>query len=110
MSGTNSECLTDPHRVPGEPRREWPRLAGAYSSITRSGAAIVSPRLVPSRSPHRRRVGAEKVIWVNGEDPNQAGNQYTAAISDAGTESYVCVQPYSLSGEAQGVKACTLYY
>jgi hypothetical protein len=50
------------------------------------------------------------VIWVNGEDPNQAGNQYTAAISDAGTESHVCVQPYSLSGEAQGVKACTLYY
>jgi hypothetical protein len=54
--------------------------------------------------------GAEKVIWVDSNDPNQAGNQYTAAIGDAGTESHVCVQPYGYNGKSEGVKACTGYY
>jgi hypothetical protein len=54
--------------------------------------------------------GAEKVIVVDSNDPNQAGNQYTVPISDAGTESHVCVQPYGYNGQAQGTKACTGYY
>ncbi len=89
----------------------WLSYNTCNRDVRGGGEALLADEVVWHLWVWNEDTNVTETMYIDSDDPNQVGNQYTAATSDAGTESHVCIMPYHLfGGGAAGVKSCTGWY